>query len=274
MAMPLLTRPPAAKTPEAPSPAQAAPAAPVLGIQHLCLDIENADAPKEVVDMVAGFYKPPPTYKNAKKIAAHEKASAKKLETKSALLDGAPISVLGVVTESSATIFHSIHSKKKILSIKDIPAEIFYFASERELLGAFREFSDPRYIPSTVIIGHNIKKYDLPKIRVGYVRNRLALPKIFTPAALEDGVRVFDTMDSFLRYFTAERAGQKFISQEEMVARLGLPGHKNRLSGAEIPGLIAQGKVEEVCAYNYLDCAEAYASYLAMTGQYKDQPQP
>ena len=46
-----------------------------------------------------------------------------------------------------------------------------------------------------------------------------------------------------------------------------------KVAGAEIPRMIAEGKAEEVLAYNYLDIAEAYAAFLAMTGQYKDQPQ-
>ena len=139
------------------------------------------------------------------------------------------------------------------------------------MLGAAREWTDPRFSPNQVIVGHNVKGFDLPKIRGGYVRNRLVMPKVFQPAARDGGVTIFDTMTEFLYNFTTELKGDKYVSQEEMVARLGIPGHKHRLSGAEIPRMIAQGKAEEVLAYNYLDFAEAYAAFLAMTGQYKDQ---
>lgn len=255
------------------APAAPAPSGPIVGVKHLCLDIETRNATPEAIELSARFYKAPSNMKDAEKLKAREAVAMLKLEEKSALLDGAPIGVIGIVTESSAILFHTIKTKKKILSLKNIPAEIFAFKTEREMLGSMREWCDPRGLPNTTLIGHNIRNFDMPKLRGAFVRNRLMLPKLLRPEAKEEGVTMYDTMHSFLYGFTAERAGDKYISQEEMIARLGLPGHKQRLSGAEIPRMIEEGKAEEVLAYNYLDIAEAYAAFLAMTGQYKDQPQ-
>ena len=253
------------------SPVAQAPVGPVTGIQHLCLDIETGDAPKEAIALAQQFWKAPANMKDPAKIKEREVAAMASIEEKSALLDAAPIMVLGVVTENSAVLFHSIKSKKKVVAIKGIAAEIFHFKTERDLLAAFRDWVDARSLPNTVMIGHNIIRFDLPKLRGGYLRNRLVMPKVLRPEAREGGVEVFDTMPNFLRYFTTELFGDIFISQEEMVARLGIPGHKHRLSGAEIPRMIREGKADEVLAYNCLDTTEAYAAYLAMTGQYKDQ---
>lgn len=267
MAIPTLTRPAAAVTKtDAP-----APSGPAVGARHLCVDIETGDASEAALDLSADFYKAPSNMKDPEKIAAREKEALAKMREKSALLDLAPIFVVGMMTESEAVLFHCIKSKKKVEALKNIPATIFTFKNEREMLGAAREWTDPRFSPNQVIVGHNVKGFDLPKIRGGYVRNRLVMPKVFQPAARDGGVTIFDTMTEFLYNFTTELKGDKYVSQEEMVARLGIPGHKHRLSGAEIPRMIAQGKAEEVLAYNYLDFAEAYAAFLAMTGQYKDQ---
>ncbi len=255
------------------APVAPAPSGPTVGVKHLCLDIETRNATPEAIELSARFYKTPPNMKDAEKIAARESSAMLKLDEKSALLDGAPIGVVGIVTEAGAVLFHTIKSKKKVVSIKNIPAEIFAFKTEREMLGAVREWCDPRGLPNTTLIGHNIRNFDMPKLRGAFVRNRLMLPKLLRPEAKDEGVTMYDTMHSFLYGFTTELAGKKYVSQEEMIARLGLPGHKHRLSGAEIPRMIEEGKAEEVLAYNYLDIAEAYAAFLAMTGQYKDQPQ-
>jgi hypothetical protein len=267
MAIPTLTRPtPSAKT-DAP-----VPSGPAVGARHLCFDIETGNASEDAISLSADFYKAPANMKDPEKIKEREAKAIATMREKSALLDLAPIYVVGSMTESAAVLFHHIKAKKKVESLKNIPAEIFTFKSERDMLGAYREWIDPRFAPNQVIVGHNIKSFDLPKIRGAFVRNRLVLPKVFSAAAKEGGVEVYDTMKEFLYGFTTELYGDKYVTQEEMVARLGIPGHKHRLSGAEIPGLIAQGKAEEVLAYNYLDFAEAYAAFLAMTGQYRDQP--
>lgn len=258
--------------PEATTPASA-PSAPVLGAQHVCIDIETMNASAAAIELSARFYKAPWNVKDPAKLKEREAAAMAKIEEKSALLDLAAIGVVGIITESCSAIFHTIKTKKKVEAIKSIPAELYAFKDERLMLGAAREWMDPRSLPNSKLIGHNIVKFDLPKLRGGYVRNRLALPRILRPEAKDEGVTVYDTMRNFLYGFTTERAGDQYISQEEMVARLGLPGHKHRLSGAEIPRMIEEGKAEEVLAYNYLDIAEAYAAFLAMTGQYKDQPQ-
>ncbi len=269
MAIPTLAKPrPAADATKTDAPA---PSGPVVGARHLCVDIETGNASEDAIDLSANFYKAPSNMKDPEKIKEREVSALAKMREKSALLDLAPIYVVGMMTETSAVLFHWIKTKKKVESLKNIPAEIHTFKNERDMLGAVREWKDARFTPNQVVVGHNIKSFDIPKLRGGYVRNRLVLPKVLQPAARDGGVVMYDTMKEFLYGFTTELAGDKYVTQEEMVARLGIPGHKHRLSGAEIPRMIAEGKAEEVLAYNYLDFAEAYAAFLAMTGQYKDQ---
>lgn len=247
-------------------------AKPVLGARHMCIDIETGDAPKEAIDIAIQFWKAPSNMKNEEGIAERRKMAEAKMEEKSALLDGAPIACLAVQTETKAAIFSSIKSKKPVDKIAmDNPPDIFTYKTEREMLIGMREWFDARTTPGTIVSGFNIFNFDLPKIRIAYVRNRINLPKVFQPEVKNAGVEFYDVMKNFLKSFTTEKSGDRYISLEEVEARLGLPSYKDRVSGAEVPRMVAQGKAKEVMTYCLLDALSTYYAFLAMTSQSRDQ---
>jgi len=243
------------------------------GARHLVLDIETRKAPKEQIELSQRFWKPPSNVKDPKKLAARKKQGLAKLEEEAALLDGAPIGCIAFKTESEGAIFYWGKPKTAFTSIPKVPAKVFGFADEREMLIGIREWTDARAMATTIIVGFNIINFDLPKLRIAYLRNRLRLPLLFMPDARAVGVEVYDVMLKHCRFFSTENAGERYVKLEEVVARLGLPEYKGIVTGREVPDLLAKGHIKEVASYNWLDVASIYWVFLAQTGQYEDQKQ-
>jgi hypothetical protein len=241
------------------------------GVHHVCLDIETMEADKKVIDAAKARWKAPWNLKDPEKIKAHQLAFEKSCEEDSALLDGSPVAVLCVITEKGSVLFTCASSKKAIAAIKNIPAVIYQFKTEREMLEAARTWLDNRTRSELVVVGFNLLGFDNPRLRMAYLRNRLRLPVILQPEARDVGVEVYDVMVKFLRSFTAEKNGEKFIGLEEVMGRLDLPTFQSTLDGAAVPGYLKQGKVKEVLTKCYLDTAGTYQAFLMMTSQYKDQ---
>ena len=264
----------------APHPSALAPKMPTAlpqAAKHICLDIETGNADEAAIELVQQFARAATNIKDEEKALASLEAKRDKIREKAALLDAAPISCFSLVTESEHSIFYYKaepwpKKMKVVTDIKGFDGELFCLKDERDMLTVARDWLDKRAVPASIVIGFNIYGFDLPKLRAAYVRNRLALPNIFKPEAVDVGVETYDVMQKFLRYFTAEKAGDRYIALEEVEARLGLPSYKGRVSGAEIPAMVAAGKAREVLTYCYLDTLSTYAAFRALTGQYKDQP--
>lgn len=246
--------------------------------KHICLDLETAHAGEDAVELAQEFAKPNSNIKDPEKALASMEEKRAKIKEKSALLDAAPISCLSLVTESEHAIFYYKGTpwpkKLKIVTeIEGFDGEVLCMKDEADMLVAARTWLDARAVPASIVIGFNIYGFDLPKLRSAYVRNRLVLPNVFKPEAADAGVETYDVMQKFLRYFTAEKAGDRYIKLEEVEARLGLPSYKGRVSGAEVPDMVAAGKAREVLTYCYLDTLSTYAAFRAMTGQYTETKQ-
>lgn len=107
----------------------------------------------------------------------------------------------------------------------------------------------------TVISGFNILGFDLPKLRIAYIRNRIALPEILKPRLHPDDKKqpVIDLMKVFLSYFTSDQRGKIMISLREVAHRFGLPEYKDMIDGSMIPDLIEKGEIKKVVNYNSVD---------------------
>lgn len=243
--------------------------------KHICVDIETGHASEEAIELAQEFAKAAANIKDPEKIKVALEEKRAKIREKSALLDAAPIACLSIVTENEQAIFYyqGMPWPKKLKAITDIKGfegEIFFGKDEADMLVMVRTWLDLRAVPASIFIGFNIYGFDLPKLRQAYVRHRLTLPNVLKPEAADAGVETYDVMQKFLRYFTAEKAGEFYIKLEEVEARLGLPSYKGRVSGAEVPGMVAAGKAREVLTYCYLDTLSTYAAFRAMTGQYAE----
>ena len=238
--------------------------------RHICLDLETSAAPESAVQTTMRFWKAPATTKYPEKIeAARQKAEARFRE-KSAVLDGAPIGCIAVATENCTAVFSCVRNTPP--SLAAVPAaKVVYAADERGMLIHFRAWLDSHGGPDTVLIGHNLAHFDLPKLRNAYITHRLQLPTL-----LQGANPVYDTMREYLKGFTTEHEGDRFVKLAEIQAKFGLQEYKDKMDGAEAARLIALGQdTEKVLAYCWLDTMTTYQAFLHMTGQMPDEaPQP
>ena len=97
-----------------------------------------------------------------------------------ALIDGSAVisdALIGVDSTGARSIgcFHSLysHEPRRVEA-----ADVFGFASERDALYAKRTMLDANCDPDTCLVGHNIVEFDLPKLRMAYLRHGLQLPAL------------------------------------------------------------------------------------------------
>jgi hypothetical protein len=100
------------------------------------------------------------------------------------------------------------------------------------------------------------------------VRNGLKLPEALRVVLNEDEDRrrFLDTMQHFCKYFG--RNGEIMISQDKMLLRLGIESLLNGVAtGADVPGLLASGKINEVATKLLADLVGVHDAFLKMTGR-------
>lgn len=244
--------------------------------KHIALDIETGNADSDGLEISQRFAKAPSNIKDEEKAAAALDAKRLKLAQKSALLDAAPIACVVMVTESQQAVFYHKgqpwpKAMKQIKGIRGFEGEILCSADEREMLVGIRNWLDRRASPESIVIGHNLRDFDIPKLRIAYVRHRLQMPKVLAPEAKDLGVELYDTMKKFLWNFTVEKSGDQYVALEEMLVRLGIPQHKSHLHGEDVPNYVADGKALDVLTYCWADCVATYAAFRLLTGQYPEE---
>lgn len=236
---------------------------PVLPARYLVLDLETNTPPDSEIDAALARWRPPANVKDPEKVAARQREAATRIADRSALLDAAPIACIAVHTDTVAALFNGVAA---VDPDPGLPYPLLNAGDERALLLHFRDWVDVATGPATVIVGHNVLAFDLPKLRARYLAHRLHLPLCLQPRP-GDEQPVIDTMRLFLRYFTPERHGEPMASLDEVVGRLALPQYKSLCDGALVPGLIAAGRIADVLAYCALDVAATRAVYLLLSGE-------
>ena len=73
------------------------------------------------------------------------------------------------------------------------------FNNELELLKAFGAAMDSIVVSDIVLAGHNIKKFDLPKLRTRTLYSKLSLPLILKPQQLQKTPQSFRQGTEFLK---------------------------------------------------------------------------
>ena len=236
------------------------------GARHVGFDIETGYADSQGVKLSQSFWKAPRNIKDKKALKKREKQFREKTKRNSALLDSAPIGVVSLVTERQKAIFYCVKPKRPFSKLRGVSADLHQCADERRMMEKIGTWLDKVALPNTIVIGHNIFGFDLPKMRGAFVRHRLKLPKLINPESRYAGVECYDTMLKF-RHFSTERANDRFISHEEMISRLDLPRYKDKIRGEQVPEYLKRGKVAEVAMYCYLDTISTYQAFKIMTGQ-------
>lgn len=228
--------------------------------RYVVLDLETGYAPQAAIDAALDGWKPPRTWKEETVATKLEEMRAK-AEEKSSLLDASPIICLALKTDKMAVILNGMDALGYA-----IPGWLCLpCLDERGLLGALRTILDATAAPDTVISGHNILGFDLPKIRNAYLRQRMALPAVLA----EFDQRVIDTMRQ-IRYFSMEQADERYVSLDTVARVLGIPQPKQVITGADCPRLHKDGRIEEILTYCCLDVATTERAHLLMTGHADD----
>lgn len=228
--------------------------------QYAVIDLETGFAPQAAIDAALEGWKPPKNWKE-ETVAAKRAEMAEKAEEKSSLLDAAPIICLALKTDRITVILNGMDAiSYEIPGWLCVPC-----MDEKGLLVALRTILDSSAAPVTIIAGHNILGFDLPKIRNAYLRNRMRLPM-----ALQDHAQpVVDTMLQ-IRYFSMESADERFVGLDTVARVLGIPQPKQVITGADCPRLHRDGRIAEILTYCCLDVATTERAYLLMTGQAAD----
>lgn len=224
---------------------------------YLVLDLETGDAPAEAVASALGAWKPPKTWK-PETIEAKRAERAEAFNGKAALLDASPILCVALKTATGAIIFNGMDG-----ATHDVPGWMCLSCfDERGLLMALRAVLDQIATETSVVVGHNLLGFDLPKLRNAYLRQRLKMPM----AMADIDQPVFDTMRQ-IRYFSMENADERFVSLDTVARVLGIPQPKQVITGADCPRLYQDGQYETILTYCALDVATTERAYLLMAGQ-------
>lgn len=234
-------------------------------MRWICLDIETADAPESAIQEAIEAWKAPCTWK-AETVVAKRQEAADRYRDKAALLDASPIICIAVAaSDGRRVIFNGMPTHMSSTGWHQISSP-----DEKPMLIEFRQWCDHMAPPDATLVGHNIRGFDLPKLRQAYVRHRLKLPELLRPRM--DGEPPIITVDTMrlVCSFSMELRDEKFISLDRAAAVLGIEKPKQIITGADVPSLYRQGQYQVILTYCAIDTATTTRAYLLMTGQAPD----
>jgi hypothetical protein len=242
----------------------------VAQIQPLCsfivLDLETGDAPAEAVAAALDGWKAPANIKDPEKIEARRQEAAAKFAERAALLDASPVLCVALQSDHSRVVLNGMDaSAPPIESWPVIPC-----GDERGLLLALRAWLDAGTSPATTVVGHNLRAFDLPKLRHAFVRHGLKLPAILRPKLRdEEAAETVDTASLF-KAFSMEHRDDFCPSLETVAASFGIPRPKTYMSGADCPRLFREGQIATVLTYCAVDVATTTRAYQLMAASAPD----
>jgi len=226
--------------------------------EWLALDIETTDGrPEHAERWMRMNWSPTPSWKD-ETIGKRYRELLEKKKQKLALLDESPIILVTLVSnENELRAIHCMyeHQPKNMFG-----ALVEGFATQAEMLAALRNLLDAKVFNDTTIVGHNIKHFDLNKLRWANLRESLRLP-----VALQLKMPIYDTMLEYGRRFSLNR--NPYIALDDVLELLEMDSHKKVMSGADVPDLYRAGKYDTIIQYGLLDVLDEAEVFLRMTGQ-------
>lgn len=251
---------------------------PLLAQPWLAIDIETANGrPEEAERWMRLHYTPPSHYKTAEACGKNYLEMREKKLEKRALLDSSPVVIVTVQTPTAG--LHGLHclGATPAATHAGTGGLVQGFATAREMLIALRTGLDSLTAEGTVIAGHNIIGFDLPKLRWAYLKAGLRMPYALAPSASQP---VFDSMRQYGKHFS--QVEKPFIALADLLEEFGIPSHKSELDGSKVPGMVAEilaggsnapGLLDQLLTYALKDAAVEAHLFLAMTGQLPDAPE-
>lgn len=273
--------PPQQQAPETVAPVE------IMPTPWLAIDIETAHGRPEDVERHIRLHWSPPS--NVVTAAADESRSkedrdksllaigrahlriAEARQEKSAILDASPIVVISIRTPNN---LHALHCLRAEAAATHTPTGGVTqgFGTGKEMLVALRAGLDAICTPETLLVGHNIQSFDLPRLRWAYLRAGLRMPWVLA----HDAQPCFDIMRQFGRRFS--QVDRPFIALADVLEEFGIHNHKTDLDGSRVPEMVKDilaGKWEllpELMGYALQDANTEATVFLRMTNQLPDQP--
>jgi hypothetical protein len=203
----------------------------VLPVESPCpfyvMDVETMNPPAEVMGRLEeeflAEWEPGGNLKDPEKIESKRRAEIQKFRERAALLDAAPVVMVGLMFEEQTFLLHGLKTAKaKWFGNRKNNVTLEGFRGEKALMEAVSLVLNEKTSPGWMGVGHNCYGFDLRRIRLACVRNGLKLPEALRVVLNEeeDRRRFLDTMQHFCKYFG--RNGEIMISQDKMLGRLGI----------------------------------------------------
>ena len=221
-----------------------------MAVPYLIIDIETGRADEETIAARVATWKPPGNLVDPEKTEARRKEFAENAAQKSSLWDESPIVSVGLYNPELKKPVVFIRSETEI-QVED--ALVVVAGDEKNLLSSLGQLLNQVTDPETVLSGWNVEKFDFRKLRLGYGREDLPLPRCLTPSVgVEENQPIFDLMKTFSYKFSIE-ARDCYTSLSRGAQLLGIEDHKNVVDGSKIPILFNEGRVKEIAMYNAPD---------------------
>ena len=232
-------------------------------LSTVCLDIETMTAPDDVINQELALFKAPANYKSPEAIAKSRAEFEAKVREKSALLDGAPISVIALSDEQGDVVTFTWLNVEGDTMLENGVYSLRY-DSERDMLVGLRAWANDCLDEQSRIVGFNLG-FDLPHLRLAYARHGLKLPLFLMPWTANPTT---DVMHVFTRFFSSKDS--QFISLDEVTKRLGIAPEGKQLSGSDVPKYIEEGKHLDVVLYCGLDTVLTMKAFQILMGEIGD----
>lgn len=223
--------------------------------EYVVIDIETANAkPTDAEEWARRTWCPSKTWK-AQTIGERYLEVVAKKEQQLALLDTAPVLSVALKTEADCRVLHWLpYYEQQIGS-----AMLERCASQNDMLARVAGYLGG-CTPDTLLVGHNVLRFDLPKLRRGMLICGIRLPE----ALVWREQPVYDTMREWSRFTLDDR---QYIGLGELLEACGLDSHKELLGGALVPELYEAGRYAEILAYAVADLLAEATLFFRMTGR-------
>ena len=225
---------------------------------YICLDIETIEGqPEDANAWMRLHWNPDKRWSNETVGKRYHEMLAKKIERLS-LLDTSPILIISWRSDQHLFVLlmmteHEPEQRDQAV-VQGFPDQASMLASLGSLMGLWCD-------EETILVGHHIKGFDLPKLRWAFIRHQIPLPHVL--AAKDQPI--YDTMREYCARFSLD--DKIMIGLHDLLTTFGLPSHKEIVEGSQVSELYEAGEHDVLIQYAILDVLTEADLFLRMTGQ-------
>jgi len=238
-------------------------------IFSICLDIETCNS-EQAFQLESKFVKANSNIKDEEKKAGNIAEKLATMKEKSALLDTAPIGVIGLqIGEGMPIVLHTdVRLPSGVMGDQNGGGAVqcTTFNCSKDMFIGLRNMLDTLFNTALqagqvlTIVGFNSIKFDIPKLRLAYIRHGLKLPIALRPNI--EGVINYDVMLKFTKYYTKNES--PYIGLDHVCALLGVGEVDKPLDSSKVPGMLEAGETATVALHCGLDVAKTALCWRLM----------